>query len=159
MAPFNSMMLPLLVVASEKTGASARQALPVALIAMMAKSPMFAVVTAIALTRSAQRASSSTPGTVTGASGTTPSLGPVSVSPLVLTFGMPSFHGMTQNQAHDFADQIGIGIDGEFDERGDPIRSQDADEGIRVRRQDPEIGQPPNNNNTVSLTYRRGGFK
>jgi hypothetical protein len=156
MAQFNSMMLPLLVVASERTGASARQALPVALIAMMARSPMFAVITAIALTRANQRSSSSS---ATATLAPTSGSGAPGVSPLVASFGMPSFHGMTRDQVHDFADKLGIGIGGEVDERGDPIGNQDVDDKIRVRRQDPDIGEPPNNSNTVFLTYHRSGFR
>lgn len=112
----NSMILPLLVVATRSAGANTNQALPLILVASMSGSPMMAVVIAAALVRAQKPIPPVTIVPTTGAAGPprtitmVPAGSPGSPGPnLVHAFGgMLSFLGLHKKDARNFATLLGL---------------------------------------------------
>jgi hypothetical protein len=133
----NSMILPLLVVATRSSGANTNQALPLILVASMSRSPMMAVVLAAALVRGQKPIPPVVAPAVAGyvpPAVNAPGQQVVIAKPadIVEPFGgMLSFHGLNRKQAKLLGRLLGLRI------------VENETKGEIVVRQHPGIGVPP----------------
>jgi hypothetical protein len=142
----NSMILPLLIVASRSLGANNNQALPLVLVASMARSPMMAVVLAAALIRAQPKPTPQAPPAVViqaipqgGALVAAPAIA-LDPADFLRPFGMLSFHGLDKEKAEQLARLLGLNFEFEGD-------------GNVVTRQQPGIGKPRRADNVLRLTF------